>query len=243
MQYFGIQMLHPSNITAIGYNELAEDKEIPLIPVFIPDNIGPWVLKYMWILKKDDPNFINKYHNTALGTKNNVRKTTDYLGEHWRAFNSVIVNNGHLGNIVWRIKLTNTYSRTIDIVEVWRSKEILDNIFSFTDSDTVEIEQATTINSEVSPSFAELSKGGTGLKNGTGLTINDDSAPKIYTLNNKKTLAEGLWYSGFDMRIWNEYPLISKELAIDIFYQLKKLSESNPDIKINTGYNLGLNSV
>jgi hypothetical protein len=155
----------------------------------------------------------------------------------------VIVNNGHLGNIVWRIKLTNTYSKTIDIIEVWRSKEILDNIFSFTDSDTLEIEQATTINSEVSPSFTELSKGGTGLKNGTGLTINDDSAPKIYTLNNKKTLAEGLWNSGFDMRIWNEYPLISKELAIDIFYQLKKLSESNTDIKINTGYNLGLNSL
>lgn len=236
-------MLNPNNITAIGYNELAEDKEIPLIPVFMPDNIGPWVLKYMWILKKDDPNFINNYHNIASGTKNNVRKTTDYLGEHWRAFNSVIINNGHLGNIVWRIKLTNAYSKTVDIIEVWRSKEILDNIFSFTDSDTLEIEQATTINSEVSPAFTELSKGGTGLKNGTGLTINDDSAPKIYTLNNKTTLAKGLWYSGFDMRIWNEYPLISKELAIDIFYQLKKLSESNPDIKINTGYNLGLNSL
>jgi hypothetical protein len=52
-------MLNPNNITAIGYNELADDKEISLIPVFMPDNIGPWVLKYMWILKKDDPNFIN----------------------------------------------------------------------------------------------------------------------------------------------------------------------------------------
>ena len=236
-------MLNPNKITANGYNELSDVREIPLVPVLIPDNIGPWVLKYMWVLKKDNPDFIDTYHDSSSGVKNNVRKTTEYLNEHWRAFNSVIVNNGHLGNIVWRIKLTNPYSKTIDIIEVWRSKEILDNIFSFANSDTVLIEQATTANPEVSSAYSELSKGGTGLKNGSGLTVNDDSAPKIYSIINKKVLAEGLWYSGFDMRIWNEYPLISKELAINTFYQLKELSKNNHNIKINTGYNSGLNSI
>lgn len=234
-------MFNPDRVSVLGYNELSENAEIPLTPVFLPDNIGPWVLKYMWIIKKDDPNFIENYHNTSDGTKPNVRKNTIHLEDHWRAFNSVMVNNGHLGNIVWRIKLTNIYSNTIDIVEVWRSRDILDGIFAFKDKTQIDIEQATMINPKVAWASPELSKGGTGLKNGSGLTIDDDTAPKIYTLENKKLLAEGLWNSGFDMRIWKEYPLISKELALDIFYKLTTMSKSNPEIKINTGYNELLN--
>jgi len=197
----------------------------------------------MWVINRNDPYFMNNYHKVDGEKKSNVRGTTVHLAEHWRAFNCVMVNNGHLGNIVWRVKLTNTLNNTIDFIEVWRSKEIVESIFGFKDSDTFTIEQATTHNTYVSPASPHIDSGGTGLINGSGLTINDPNAPRVYTKDNKRLLAEGLWESGFDMRLWDGYPMISKQQAIDVFNRLKEMSLSTQDIKINTGYNPTLNSL
>lgn len=241
MQYYGEFMFNENKIAVLGFNYLSDQKLISLIPIFIPDEVGPWAVKYTWIIKKDDPNFVKNYHSVQQNSKQNIRKETDHLSEHWKAFNALIINHGHLGNIVWRIKLTNIYSNTIDIIEIWRSRELIEQLFTFSKNMPVEIEQAIVHNSSVAPASSDLSSGGTGLINGSGLTCFDYNAPRVYTLENKTKLEKGIWDSGFDMRTWKTFPLISKSMAKEIFYRLLEMSKTNKNIKINTSLNEYLN--
>ena len=43
------------------------------------------------------------------------------------------------GNLVWRIKTHNPLANSIDYIEVWRSPEVLSQLFDFVGSDEVEV--------------------------------------------------------------------------------------------------------
>ena len=233
-------MFNKEKKTVLGHNEYDSVPFKESIPLFIPDEKGPWAIRYKWI-KKDDENFLQNYHSTQAGVKANVRKSSAHLEKYWIPHNCLIINQGHLGNIVWRIKLDNPFNKSVDIIEVWRSKQIIEHVFEFDKNDRIFIEQATTFNPYVSPASPDISKGGTGLKDGSGLTVNNPDAPKFFTKEDSENLALGLIDLGFDIRSWKEYPEISKQQAIEIYKDLESRSKKNSKIKINTGWNPILN--
>ena len=222
-----------------GLNRFSSEEYIDCIPLFIPDERGPWAVRYIWI-KNHDVNFLENYHNRT-GAKANVRRSTAHLEQYWIPHNCLLINQGHLGNIVWRIKTSNPFNGSIDIIEVWRSRDHITNLFSFENRDTVEIEQATQFNLQVAAASSDIRAGGTGLRNGSGLTIDDDQAPRYFTKQDSEALGRGLYETGFDIRSWDVQPMISKQQAIAIYTELKTRSATNEHININTGWNPGLN--
>lgn len=233
-------MFNTEKKPTLGYNEYSQETFKESIPLFVPDDAGPWAVRYVWI-KNNDENFVENYHIEVEGKKSNVRRSSIHLEQNWIPHNCLMVNQGHLGNIVWRIKTGNPFNDSIDIIEIWRSRKIIQDLFSFKDRDTVEIQQATEFNPYVYPASPDINNGGTGLKNGSGLTVDDHNAPKFIKKQDIDSLMAGLNEVGFDIRVWKEYPLISKQQAIDIYKELENRSRSNDKIKINTGWNPDLN--
>jgi len=234
-------MFNKDKKSVSGYNGLLPDILEESIPLFIPDELGPWAIRYLWIKKDQDDNFLENYHSNKDGIKSNVRKSSVNLEKYWIPHNALIINQGHLGNIVWRIKINNPFNNSVDVIEVWRSKEIIKNLFDFEKSDSIVIEQATISNPFVVEAKFDITNGGTGLKNGSGLTINDLDAPKIFTKTDSYNLTKGLIELGFKIRSWEELPTISKTQAIEIYKELESRSKKNDKIKINTGWNPELN--
>jgi len=236
-------MFNTQKISVSGHNGFSNEKFIDSIPLFIPDEQGPWAVRYLWITNQDK-NFLTNYHSVSQdGTKANIRKSSKHLGESWVPHNCLMINQGHLGNIVWRIKTSNPFNNSIDIIEVWRSREIIQDLFDFERQDYVNIEFATTHNPAVSPAKSNLTQGGTGLKNGSGLTIDDPDAPTVYKKEHSENLALGLAEIGFDLRHWIPYPLISKTQAVEIYKELESRSKTTDKISINTGWNPDLNPI
>jgi hypothetical protein len=235
-----LALFNTEKTTVFGYNEYSDQEEIECVPLFLPDNIGPWCLRYVWMKKRDDENFLSNYHSVGE-SKSNVRKSTIHLESSWIPYNCLMINQGHLGNIVWRIKVTNPWNQSVDIIEVWRDRQIIKENFLFEDRDVIEIEQAEIYNPEVQSAFSSLEQGGSGLKNGSGLTIGDPESPKFYTKDQSENLGRGLWESGFDIRTWKDYPLISKTRAIEVYDYFKEKQSNN--ISINTGWNKNLNPI
>jgi len=236
-------MFNTEKISVPGYAKNPVNQYEDCIPLFIPDDSGPWAVRYIWT-KNQDKDFVKNYYSISEdGTKSNIRKSSAHLGQYWIPHNCLMINQGHLGNIVWRIKTANPFNNSVDIIEVWRSREIIENLFNFDKQEYVNIEFATVKNSAVAPAKSDLSQGGTGLKNGSGLTINDPDAPRIYTKEHSELLSIGLIELGFDIRSWIEYPLISKHQAISIYKELEHRSKTTDKIKINTGWNPDLNPI
>jgi hypothetical protein len=232
-------MFNKEKITVPGLNRFSSEEYVDCIPLFIPDECGPWAVRYIW-MKNNDDNFLENYHSKT-GVKANVRRSTAHLEQYWIPHNCLMINQGHLGNIVWRIKTTNPFNNSIDIIEVWRSRKHITDLFSFDHGDTMEIEQATQFNSQVAAASPDIKTGGTGLRNGSGLTINDNQAPRYFSKTDSEALGRGLYEIGFDIRSWNEFPMIGKQQAVDIYTELKTRSLTSKHVNINTGWNSELN--
>jgi hypothetical protein len=142
-----------------------------------------------------------------------------------------------LGNIVWRLKIINRVNQTVDMIEIWRTQDMAETLFS--GEHNVLIEQATVFNSAVTSARTELELGGTGLSTGSGLTCYDTNTPMIYTVKHHHDLTTGLNNLGYNIRTMIK--LISPEQAIDIYHQFVKLN--SPDVTINTGWNVDLNPI
>lgn len=200
-------------------------------PLFVPDEIGPWAVRYVFIKKSD----LSQQYNSGSGS--NIRSSSSHLNESWRAHNALMINQCHLGNVVWRLKIINRIDQTVDMIEVWRTINMATTLFSG-DHD-IEIEQATVLNPAVTPARTELELGGTGLSTGSGLTINDVDTPLVYTKQHHDNLITGLNLMGFEIRTMIK--LISPKQAIDVYHQFVELN--SPDITVNTGWNSDLNPV
>jgi hypothetical protein len=199
------------------------------IPTFVPDGVGPWCVRYVFIKQQS---LVEQYNSSS-----NIRSSSSHLEQAWRAHNALIINQCHLGNVVWRLKVRNKINQSVDMIEVWRSRELIDNLFS--GNQDVPIEQASVFNSHVVSARTDLSKGGTGLITGSGLTISDPTSPKIYTVEHNNTLSSGLTELGYEIRTL--LMDISCCQAIDIYNQFVALNST--DVTINTGWNSELNAI
>lgn len=201
------------------------------IPLFVPDEIGPWAVRYVFIKKTE----LSEQYNSSGGS--NVRSSSSHLIDAWRAHNALMINQCHLGNVVWRLKIINRVNLTVDMIEVWRTQQLAATLFS--GSDDIVIEQANKFNPAVAPARTELEQGGTGLSTGSGLTINDPDTPLIYTKQLHQELTEGLHKLGYQIRTMIQP--ISPEQAISVYHQFVELN--SPDVTINTGWNSDLNPI
>jgi len=100
-----------------------------------PDNEGPWAVRYLWIQHlKDNDNFYQNYFSQGNQQGYNVRKQTVALKSDWDYHNQIFFDSTENGNLVWRVKVANEISQSIDYIEIWRSQEILKNYFGGTDA-------------------------------------------------------------------------------------------------------------
>jgi hypothetical protein len=202
-------------------------------PLFIADGLGPLALRYVFVSKQD----LAANYNSGSGV--NVRRSSSNLASYWRTHNSLIINQCHLGNIVFRIKAVNIINNSVDMIEVWRSRDIVDRLFN-SESDSIEIEQATVHNPEVRWARSDITQGGTGLVNGSGLTIDDPDSPRVWTRTDRNLLGLGLAELGFEIRTWIDR--ISHDQADEVYRELVARSAiKDSGITINTGWNLDLN--
>lgn len=104
-----------------------------------PNNTGPWAVRYLWIQHtQDNEQFYNNYFNPVLNqTGINVRKQTANLKSDWQAHNQIFYDSAANGNLVWRVKIGNPKSHSIDYIEIWRSSEIASNYFGEAPSEKI----------------------------------------------------------------------------------------------------------
>ena len=107
---------------------------LKLPPLVVPDGKGPWAVRYIWVKHQDkNDEFINNYFNkgdTTTGPGLNLRKQTAHMQTAWAPHNQIFETSRDNGNLVWRVKVHNPMADSIDYVEVWRSQEILQSLFS-----------------------------------------------------------------------------------------------------------------
>lgn len=122
------------------YAEPQDNKEMSML--IEPDEQGPWALRYLWVQHRDNDTFYNNYFDpTQTEAGMNIRKQTAELADDWKAHNQIFFDSAENGDLVWRVKVGNPISRSIDYIEIWRSKEIVSKYFGENpDEDRWEIE-------------------------------------------------------------------------------------------------------
>lgn len=96
-----------------------------------PDNIGPWAVRYLSVKHRvDNSSFYNNYFSSTLKEAGmNIRKQTADLKTDWSAHNQIFYDSAADGNLVWRVKVGNKETQSIDYIEVWRNADILNYYF------------------------------------------------------------------------------------------------------------------
>ena len=99
--------------------------------LIVPDNIGPWAVRYLSVQHRfDNDAFYNNYFSPGLTDAGmNIRKQTANLKTDWLAHNQIFYDSAADGNLVWRVKVGNKETQSIDYVEVWRSVDVLNRYF------------------------------------------------------------------------------------------------------------------
>lgn len=114
-------------IEAICFIDNSKELMFPLIE---PDGYKDWVLRYLWIQHRfDNDNFVKNYFNQGNTTGHNVRKQTTHLQEQWKNHNQVFEQSALNGDLIWRVKVYNQYSNSIDYVEIWKDLDTVTKLF------------------------------------------------------------------------------------------------------------------
>ena len=112
-----------------------KNNEIKLCHSLIePDYVDEWFIRYTWIQHKtDNDSYLNNYFTDGSSKGLNVRAQSQHLSEYWKGFNYYMTISGQNGDLVWRIKTLNSINKSIDYVEVWRSKQAIHKIIALKD--------------------------------------------------------------------------------------------------------------
>lgn len=121
-------------IETIPKRNFGEQDQKPMMCLIDPDNNGPWAVRYLWIQHlHNNETFFNNYFSGGNQKGLNVRKNTEHLKNDWKAHNLIFDESAKNGNLVYRIKIGNELSKSIDYIEIWRSKKILLSYFGYDD--------------------------------------------------------------------------------------------------------------
>jgi hypothetical protein len=188
----------------IPYKNFGDQDDQKMHSLIEPDSEGPWAVRYLWIQHRyENDKFFENYFSAGNQTGLNIRKQTTHLKSDWDRHNKIFYDSAENGNLVWRVKVGNRLSKSIDYIEIWKSKNILTNYFGNRDVD-----------------------------------IDDQTTWKIET---RKKFGEHLYDTGFDIRAWLPYPLISKKLAMQTYVKFIDRYKNQDMCIINTPWKRELN--
>jgi hypothetical protein len=110
------------------YGDQTDQQMLSLID---PDNKGPWAVRYLWVQHLyNNELFCKNYFDPSLSQAGlNIRKQTANLSTEWSAHNRIFEESALSGDLVWRVKIGNPTSTSIDYIEVWKSLEVLEKHF------------------------------------------------------------------------------------------------------------------
>lgn len=111
------------------YADPQDQKEMKML--IDPDDAGPWAVRYLWVQHRhDNDSFVNNYFDpTQTEAGMNIRKQTAELSDDWKAHNQIFFDSADNGDLVWRVKIGNPISHSIDYIEIWRSRDIVSKHF------------------------------------------------------------------------------------------------------------------
>lgn len=111
-------------------NSWGEQDEVTRIPLVRPNGVNEYALRYVWISHRDDNRrFIDNYFVNKNDQGLNIRKQSQHLQSFWQYHNAVFDQSADNGDLIWRVKVHNKHSDTVDYIEVWKSREILEQHF------------------------------------------------------------------------------------------------------------------
>jgi hypothetical protein len=121
------------------YRHYGDQDNKQMTSLIIPTNTGPWALRYVWIQHtQDNEKFYTNYFNPELNQAGmNVRKQTAELKSDWEAHNQIFYDSAVNGNLVWRVKIGNPRSHSIDYIEIWRDSKIVGKYFGNTPAEKI----------------------------------------------------------------------------------------------------------
>jgi len=120
----------------VPQRNFGEQDDRSMFSLIEPDNEGPWAVRYLWIQHlEDNNNFYQNYFSQGNQQGYNVRKQTSHLKSDWDRHNQIFFNSAENGDLVWRVKIANKTSQSIDYIEIWRTRELLDRYFGDQDTD------------------------------------------------------------------------------------------------------------
>jgi hypothetical protein len=98
--------------------------------LFEPDGKGPWAVRYNWIKHTSNQEFLDNYFEQGSSAlKLNLRNMTKDQAHLWKPHNDALAKAEITGRMVWRIKVLNEANQSIDHLEVWRSREDIEEVF------------------------------------------------------------------------------------------------------------------
>ena len=101
-----------------------------------PDNNGEWAVRYVWIQHRDNQQFLANYFKNGNNMNINVRAMTSHLKNDWSFHNRIFDLSAQNGDLKWRVKVLNTVSNSIDYIEIWRNKQLINNYFNDHDQES-----------------------------------------------------------------------------------------------------------
>jgi hypothetical protein len=102
----------------------------PMEMLINPDSGGDWAIRYLWIQHRDDNETFTKNYFVQGSTQGmNIRKQTTHLQSTWKNHNAVFDQSAQNGDLIWRVKVFNPISNSIDYVEVWKNIDIIVRLF------------------------------------------------------------------------------------------------------------------
>jgi hypothetical protein len=95
-------------------------------------------VRYVWIqhLTENDT-FLKNYFTGKDIQGMNVRKSTTYLQKYWEQHNKIFDLSGINGDLVWRVKVLNPVSQSIDYIEIWKSIDLINDYFLLNEHNSI----------------------------------------------------------------------------------------------------------
>ena len=122
------------NVNTVNRHE--HDSDRLMEPLLIPDGGGDWAVRYIWIQHRDDNDgFLGSYFSGGNDKNINVRAMTTHINEDWKFHNRIFELSAMNGDLVWRVKILNSLSKSIDYIEIWRTPDLINSYFNSSDSD------------------------------------------------------------------------------------------------------------
>lgn len=121
-------------LTINNHNTVFNKRMRPLIE---SDFVEELYIRYVFISHRNNQQFIKNYFDKNSKSNINVRKLTAEYQDLWKYHNSVFDQSAKNKDLIWRVKILNQYEKTIDHIEIWKNKNLVNDYFLSNEQDSI----------------------------------------------------------------------------------------------------------